>query len=872
MGAPKFAIRKTFFYAELLYVGNYDKMWGIYKQISPIFLIRVVTMPNYKILRRKRIENVLSNIFSFPLTVVSATMGYGKTTAVKTFLENRKVNTIWVSLTGERNSESLFWSKLCSAAAKYYPEKARRLMEMGFPYNQHQLDKIIGYIQEYSSDKKAVLVIDDYHLIENNRQFEALIEIAVQEEIPNFHIVLISRTRPVIGHGLLAKGLCFSVDSSTLAFTTEEIEEYFRLMDFDSLTQNDLEGIASYTTGWISAIYLILLGMKQGLRPEINSNINRLIESNLYNQLGDETQEAILALSVFDNFTIKQAQVVLQNKNIRHIVNMLVDQNAFIEWDAQSGAYKLHNVLRDYLRLKLETSTLDINALFMRAGHWYLVLADYVTAFGYYHKAGRTEELLDHLSKMEDVSISFLGNDLMHRICNDLPQHYCYKYPMLFLQIALNFVISGEDNLIRRGMDIIQTIADYYGRPEGFALNLCDSIFAEIELIYTILSFNNIERMEEHARKAAVLFHGGKSSLILRHSEFTFGLPHFLYAYYKEPGKLQETLEKLAEHFAPEFLDGCGTGCEFLALAEAALETGQLEQAELYALKSIYKAKTKMQISIEICANFTLARLRLIEGRMEEARELMRNVKEMFSEQKPRLSIQNSMVFSTMIDLCDGYLHGCMKQAEFIPNWLRNGDLAYGAYMLRGMAFPCIIHGKAVLLSENWIKLEILCESFKPKFEFMNNQLGVLHNSIYAAIARQRLYGMEEGVCALIPVLKEAQADGIVMPFAENGDYLLPMLERIKGREGISPRYLDSLLSACKKYREHTKPKTQTVLTDRETEVLQLLAEGMTQKEIAEDLILSSSTIKRHLENIYQKLEVNNKISAIKKAKNLKLL
>lgn len=190
-------------------MGNYDKMWGIYKQISPILLIRVVTMPNYKILRRKRIENVLSNIFSFPLTVVSATMGYGKTTAVKTFLENRKVNTIWVSLTGERNSESLFWSKLCSAAAKHYPEKAKHLQEMGFPYNQHQLDKIIGYIQEYSSDKKTVLVIDDYHLIENNKQFEALIEIAVQEEIPNFHIVLISRTRPGIGHGLLAKRAVF---------------------------------------------------------------------------------------------------------------------------------------------------------------------------------------------------------------------------------------------------------------------------------------------------------------------------------------------------------------------------------------------------------------------------------------------------------------------------------------------------------------------------------------------------------------------------------------------------------------------------------------------------------------------------------------
>ncbi|MDF3002632.1 MAG: vraR, partial [Bacillota bacterium] len=76
----------------------------------------------------------------------------------------------------------------------------------------------------------------------------------------------------------------------------------------------------------------------------------------------------------------------------------------------------------------------------------------------------------------------------------------------------------------------------------------------------------------------------------------------------------------------------------------------------------------------------------------------------------------------------------------------------------------------------------------------------------------------------------------------------------------------------CARYSENMKPRNQTSLTERETEVLKLLAEGLTQKEIAENLILSSSTIKRHLENIYQKLEVNNKISAIKKAKNLKLL
>ena len=830
-------------------------------------------MTNNRILKRKRIEQALDNIFRYPLTVVSATMGYGKTTAVRTFLSARKVNTIWISLVGSQGSEALFWNKLCTTVGKYYPEIGAELTEFGFPLNQHQIHKIIDYVIDKKTDQNIVLVIDDYHLIEHNNLVGTLVELIVQEEIPNLHFVLISRTRPNFSHvTLLAKGLCYYIDSNSLAFTGNEIEEYFELMGFHPLTQTELEGIQNYTMGWISAIYLIMLGKKQGLRTEVSANINQLVEDNLFNQMDTEIREAVLGLSIFDNFTIKQAEAVLQNRNVRQIIKLLVDKNAFIECDPLTGAYKLHNVLLDYLRSKLEDSSMDVKSICCRAGHWYLILGDYVTAFDYYHRAGRVEELLHHLSKIENVNISFLGNRLMRDICNDLPQHLCIKYPMLFLQIALNFTFSGEKSLIDQGVGIISIIRDFYGQSEGFPPNLCDRIFAEIEIIYAILSFNDIKLMLEHARKAEELFHGGNSSLILWHSEFTFGLPHFLYSYYKESGKLNETVEYIAKGFTPSFLDGCGTGCEYLVLAEAFLERGDLEKAELYAQKAIYKARTKRQVCIELCADFTLARRYLYEGRFANLKDLQKSIKEMLSELKPRLPIQSNLIFNTTVDLCDGYLSGCMKLPESIPDWLRNGDFSNAAYMFQGLAFPCIIYGKAVLLSENWIELEILCESFKPKFHVAQNQLGLLHNSIHEAVAKYKLYGMDAGIHALLPVILEAQEDGIVMPFAENADFLLPMLECINEKDGIDTVFYGNLLNHCRKYSENLKSKDAAVLTERETQVLRLLYEGLTKKEIAEHLVVSASTVKRHLENIYQKLEVNNKISAIKSARNLKII
>jgi LuxR family maltose regulon positive regulatory protein len=63
--------------------------------------------------------------------------------------------------------------------------------------------------------------------------------------------------------------------------------------------------------------------------------------------------------------------------------------------------------------------------------------------------------------------------------------------------------------------------------------------------------------------------------------------------------------------------------------------------------------------------------------------------------------------------LCVGYLHGCLKTPELIPAWLRTGDVSAAAFLFKGLAFPWIVCGKAVLLSENWVELETLCESLK---------------------------------------------------------------------------------------------------------------------------------------------------------------
>ena len=61
-------------------------------------------------------------------------------------------------------------------------------------------------------------------------------------------------------------------------------------------------------------------------------------------------------------------------------------------------------------------------------------------------------------------------------------------------------------------------------------------------------------------------------------------------------------------------------------------------------------------------------------------------------------------------------------------------------------------------------------------------------------------------------------------------------------------------------------------LTKREVEVLEQLSKGLSYTIIAKNLFLSPSTVRKHIENIYKKLQVHSKIEAVQKAKNYNII
>ena len=822
-------------------------------------------MKKLKALKRERVNKALESIFVYPLTIVEAPIGYGKTTAVREFLASKSSPVLWLTLLPSEDTAAFFWERFAAEIDRMDEAAGVRLKNLGFPSDAPQTSNILSILGDLDYDKNTALVIDDFHLV-RGREISALLNQIVKEEIGNLHIVVITRDTTNLDFAELAmKGLCNILSQQLLRFTEREVLDYCTLMRFMP-AKDETKRIVEYTGGWISLVYLTLLGMQQGISVGSNSAIDELVEKVLYNVCDDAIQSFLRRLSVMDSFTAEQALFVTQEKRAEEQLKKLRRENAFVTFDESIGVYKIHNVLLDFLRTR-HMDAAEYTALYRRVGEWYLNQKEYIKAYGYLYRAGETERVLASLDGEYTESNDFTAFEGTFELFAAAPRELLFKYPVAYLQYIALLLVSGDPDAAKEGTDCLEELRLTYGRAENIGQNRKNRVLGEVCVAKIFAVFNDAKAMIACTEEALRLLDGNISRIMKRESEFTFGSPHFLYTYYKEPGRLEETADVMVSGF-PSFsklASGCGTGCEYVTLAEYALETGDWQAAELNAYKAIYKAKTMDQISIVICATLTLIRLYLYQGKIAEALELLRQL-------RADAVKETSPVYHTTLEIVEGYVYGCLNRLDSIPQWLQTGDMSLAHFLYQGLGFNYIVYGKAVLLSKNYIQLEILTETFPQYFSILSNQLGFLHNQIFEAAAKYRLYGMAAGCAALRKALEMAREDHIVLPFAEYAPAVIDMMRQI-AHSDTRDGYVKEVLQACEQYLASLKsvPQSSASLTERELEVLTLTAEGLKRNEIAEKLNVSAGTVKTHLENIYRKLEVNGKAAAVKKSQKLKV-
>ncbi len=169
-----------------------------------------------------------------------------------------------------------------------------------------------------------------------------------------------------------------------------------------------------------------------------------------------------------------------------------------------------------------------------------------------------------------------------------------------------------------------------------------------------------------------------------------------------------------------------------------------------------------------------------------------------------------------------------------------------------------------------------LLEPLLPRMEQQERVDLVIEIQILRALAFQTQGDIGQALAALECALSLAEPGGFVRIFVDEGPPMAQLLYQA-AIQGIAPEYTGRLLQAFPA--PEVKPPSPDLpaemiesLTERELDVLRLIAEGLSNQEIARQLFLALPTVKWHTSNIYGKLAVKNRTQAVAKARSLGIL
>jgi LuxR family maltose regulon positive regulatory protein len=150
---------------------------------------------------------------------------------------------------------------------------------------------------------------------------------------------------------------------------------------------------------------------------------------------------------------------------------------------------------------------------------------------------------------------------------------------------------------------------------------------------------------------------------------------------------------------------------------------------------------------------------------------------------------------------------------------------------------------------------------------------------VLQALAFQVLGDADQALSAIKGALSLAEPGDYVRTFVDEGQPMARLLRRAL-TQGIAPGYVSRLLAAFGESAPTASPGGQALvdqplvdpLTERELEVLRLIAAGLSNREIAQELVVAVSTVKTHINHIYGKLDVKSRTQAVAQARALDLL
>ena len=793
----------------------------------------------------ERLQESLRPISRCAMTTVVAPMGYGKTTAVNWYLEERaKAETLKIiRISVYSDNLAIFWKSVQEAFARAgFPF----LREYPCPTDAAGSGLMVDDLcHELAGETSCYIFIDDFHLLTDRRASTFLCMLANRLPV-NVHLIVASRDRFVPAAETVRLGAkAYQIGTEQLRLNHTELAVYAHRCGTD-LSDAQVESLLYSSEGWFSAVYLNLRTLSErGVLPSRNSDIYTTFTAAMIDPLPEKQREFLAVMGLADEFTIEMAQCITGDADAGQILSMLTAQNAFVTRLPDGATYRFHHMMkecaeRSFLTMKAETQ----KRYWERFGFWYEEHKQYLHAIAAYRKSENYDALLRVIRSDAGILLASLKPEDVLTALDKCPAETLKACPLAILVLMRRmFTWRQIPKMLELKALLLSAIEEHPELSEEERGNL----LGECDLILSFLCYNDISAMSRLHRSASAQM--SRPAISIQNSGgWTFGSPSVLMMFYRAPGELESELAEMDEcmpHYY-KVTNHHGQGAETIMRAEALFCQGRFTDAHIELERAYAQVKDNGQINMALCCDF-------LSWRLSRYTDVEQHYT--FEERYAALLRYHDASWINLWCATSAYYHALCGETDKIPEIFSQHRLSDINMLAPGKPMMEMIENQVYLAQGAYARVVGYSAELLPVCEAMHYALVALHIRIQTAAAYERLGKSEEARAWLGKALSDAAPDGLVMPFVENYDILKPLLEREIKNDLIS-KIIELGEAATARNAAGTRPAAFDVLTPREFEIVGLMAQRLSNREIAEQLYLSEGSVKQYVNQIYSKLHI----------------
>ena len=797
----------------------------------------------------ERLQESLRPISRCALTTVVAPMGYGKTTAVNWYLEQRAkteaLNVIRISVYS--GNIEIFWKSVQNAFARAGYDFLR---DYTCPTDSAGGGLLADDIcHELAGETACYIFIDDFHLLTDGRVSDFICILA--NRLPgNVHLIVASRDRFLPAAETVRLGSkVYQIGTEHLRLNYTELAIYAHRCGTE-LSDAQIEALLYSSEGWFSAVYLNLRTLSErGALPDRNSDIYSTFTAAMIDPLPEKQQEFLAVMGLADEFTVEMARFVTGDANADKLLSVLTEQNAFVKCLPDGVTFRFHHMMKECAERRFRKLEKEKQSFYLeRLGLWYENHSLYLHAISSYRRSGNYDALLRVIQKDAGILLSSLDPQIVISAIEECPAEVLKAHPLSMLVLMRRmFTWRQIPKMMELKALLLTSIEEHTELSEEERGNL----LGECDLIMSFLCYNDISAMSRLHRSASRQM--SRLAISIQNSGgWTFGSPSVLMMFYRAPGELQSELAEMDEcmpHYY-KVTGSHGQGAETIMRAEAAFMQGRFTDAHIELEHAYAQIEGNGQVNMGLCCDFLGWQLSMytdIEKRYS------------FEERREELLRYHDSAWINLWSATSAYYHALSGEPEKIPDVFAEHQLSTINFLAPGKPMMEMIESQVYLAQGAYTKVIGRSAGQLAVCEAMHYALVALHIRIQTAAAYELLGKSEEAHEWLSRALSDAAPDGLVMPFVENYDLLRPMLAR-----EIQSDFVVKIiaLGEAAKARKAAKirPGSFDALTHREFEIVELMAQRLSNREIAERLFLSEGSVKQYVNQIYSKLHIEGDI------------